>query len=338
MGNFGPFLALNGSDLAPGAAFEFYASTDAAFSSPLECTDPTTTNIVTPTAGADGYVREFVVEGYDGVWGWVKSGSLPAQKVFSFESADEARTAAIAAQAAAEAAALAAAEVAASASGIVGAPTSWPSVFPPSAHTHPGTDITSQIPIARIATGTPTGTKFVRDDGTLAEPPGTGGGGGSGISGAPATWPTSFPPSAHSHPASQISDSSPAGRTVLTSSDPVAQRNAIGAGRSDVMVAGAYTGAAAPAAHGHSKADVGLGSVDNTSDVNKPVSVPQAAALASKADVAALSSLASSTLRFVDSVTGSEPRPSGAGRVVWIGGSTQPVNMADGDVWWGEAA
>lgn len=45
-------------------------------------------------------------------------------------------------------------------------------------HAHVAGDITSGVfPIARLATGTPDGTKFVRDDGTLAVPSG---GGGSG--------------------------------------------------------------------------------------------------------------------------------------------------------------
>lgn len=35
----------------------------------------------------------------------------------------------------------------------------------------------STIPIAAIATGAPDGTKYVRDDGTLAVPPGSGGAG-----------------------------------------------------------------------------------------------------------------------------------------------------------------
>ena len=45
------------------------------------------------------------------------------------------------------------------------------------AHTHAAADVTSGVfPIARLATGTPDGTKFVRDDGTLAVPAGGGGG------------------------------------------------------------------------------------------------------------------------------------------------------------------
>jgi hypothetical protein len=53
----------------------------------------------------------------------------------------------------------------------------------------------------------------------------------------------------HTHPATQISDATAAGRALLTAVDAAAQRTAIG-----------------------------LGSVDNTSDANKPVSTAQAAA------------------------------------------------------------
>lgn len=46
-----------------------------------------------------------------------------------------------------------------------------------SSHTHAAADITSGVlAIARLATGTPDGTKFVRDDGTLAVPAGGGSG------------------------------------------------------------------------------------------------------------------------------------------------------------------
>lgn len=48
------------------------------------------------------------------------------------------------------------------------------------AHVHAAADITSGVlPIARLATGTPDGTKFLRDDGVLAVP--AGGGGGIGV-------------------------------------------------------------------------------------------------------------------------------------------------------------
>lgn len=43
-------------------------------------------------------------------------------------------------------------------------------------------------------------------------------------------------------------------------------------------------------------------------------------------------------LGFVDVSDGLEARPSGMARVFWIGGTSQPVNMNDGDVWLAEVA
>ena len=71
------------------------------------------------------------------------------------------------------------------------------------------------------------------------------------VTGKPAT----FPPSAHTHPASEISDSTTAGRTILTAADAAAQRAALS-----------------------------LGNVDNTSDANKPVSSATQTALNGKAN------------------------------------------------------
>lgn len=68
------------------------------------------------------------------------------------------------------------------------------------------------------------------------------------------------------------------------------------------------------------KADVGLSDVDNTSDATKPVSGPQQTALNGK-------------LSWVDVVGANTQRPAGASRVVWIGGTVQPVNMTAGDIW-----
>jgi len=53
---------------------------------------------------------------------------------------------------------------------------------------------------------------------------------GSGIDGAPSSWPATFPPSSHSHTATDISNSTAVGRNVLTASDQQAARAAIGAG------------------------------------------------------------------------------------------------------------
>lgn len=58
-----------------------------------------------------------------------------------------------------------------------------------------------------------------------------GGGGGGG----PVAWgdvtgkPSTFPPEAHTHPASAISDSTSPGRAILTAVDAAAQRTAMGA-------------------------------------------------------------------------------------------------------------
>jgi glycerophosphoryl diester phosphodiesterase len=41
-------------------------------------------------------------------------------------------------------------------------------------------------------------------------------------------------------------------------------------------------------------------------------------------------------LGYVDVTTGLEGRPEGMARVVWIGGTSQPVNMSSGDVWLAE--
>jgi hypothetical protein len=61
-----------------------------------------------------------------------------------------------------------------------------------------------------------------------------------------------------------VSDSTTVGRAVMTAASTTAARTAIGAGTAST------------------KADVGLGSVDNTSDAAKPVSTAQAAAIADK--------------------------------------------------------
>lgn len=68
------------------------------------------------------------------------------------------------------------------------------------------------------------------------------------------------------------------------------------------------------------KSDVGLGSVDNTADTAKPVSTAQQTAL---------------DARFVwaDGTTSTNARPSTSSKVIWVGGTTQPVNMATGDLW-----
>lgn len=52
-----------------------------------------------------------------------------------------------------------------------------------------------------------------------------------------------------------------------------------------------------------------------------------------KSDVGLSSVLNTVQLSWVDVVTVDDARPANAQRVIWIGGSTQPNNMATGDVW-----
>lgn len=52
-----------------------------------------------------------------------------------------------------------------------------------------------------------------------------------------------------------------------------------------------------------------------------------------QADVSGLSTLLGLTFFFADGTTSTNPRPSVPGKVIWVGGTTQPVNMATGDLW-----
>lgn len=80
--------------------------------------------------------------------------------------------------------------------------------------------------------------------------------------------PSTFTPASHTHPSSQISDSTALGRSLLASSNASDARDVLGAGTAST------------------KADVGLGNADNTSDANKPVSTATQTALNAKEDAA----------------------------------------------------
>lgn len=69
--------------------------------------------------------------------------------------------------------------------------------------------------------------------------------------------------------------------------------------------------------------DVGLGNVNNTSDANKPISTAAQAALDAR-------------IVWVDVIDENTVRPTGAVRVMWLGGTVQPINMATGDIWFSE--
>ncbi len=72
----------------------------------------------------------------------------------------------------------------------------------------------------------------------------------------------------HTHTATQISDSTAIGRTVLTAVDAAAVRTAIGAGTSSLIIGTTSTTAKA-GDYAPTKSDVGLANVDNTSDATK---------------------------------------------------------------------
>lgn len=87
----------------------------------------------------------------------------------------------------------------------------------------------------------------------------------------------------HFHTASNIIDATTVGEALMTATDAAAARAAINAGTSSIIL-GATAGTAAEGNHTHTKTDIGLGSVDNTSDEAKPISTATQTALNLKAD------------------------------------------------------
>lgn len=130
-------------------------------------------------------------------------------------------------------------------------------------------------------------------------------------------------PTAHTQVASTITDSTATGRAVLTAASTYIARTAIGAGTSSLAI-GTTAGTAADAAAqsgalalkaplsspaftgtptGITSAHVGLGSVDNTADANKPVSTAQGVALGAKLAAADLDSGVATDIADLDSLT-----------------------------------
>lgn len=82
---------------------------------------------------------------------------------------------------------------------------------------------------------------------------------GSGITGAPLIWPSTFPSSAHSHTATEISNASTVGRNVLTAATQQEARTAIGAGTGNGtsnLALGTTATTAAPGNHRHGATSV----------------------------------------------------------------------------------
>ena len=81
--------------------------------------------------------------------------------------------------------------------------------------------------------------------------------------------------------------------------------------------------------HGVTKAQVGLGNVDNTADINKPISTATQSALDSKLPTTERSVLTTVVSHGSNALTA---RPTGYALVIWRG-SVEPTNKIVGDIW-----
>ena len=85
--------------------------------------------------------------------------------------------------------------------------------------------------------------------------------------------------------------------------------------------------------HNVTKAQVGLGAVENIAPADLPVSSATASALAGKASTGDVTTLQANTVRVVThGGNASMARPTGVGAVLWVGSAT-PANRVAGDVW-----
>ena len=182
--------------IARNAVGQVYATTDTTFTTPLPVRDLADVPMTSLTSNNDGIIPPFKVEDHK-VVNW-KSGPyiFPVASIEGFILDNEAAvSAAQAAQAAAEDAASRSA-------------------------------LPARIAVGNVVTETATG---------WASLPPTGGSGGTTIEGAPAVWPSTFPPTSHSHTTSDLRNTSAAPlatpvANLLNAGDQAAARAAIGAG------------------------------------------------------------------------------------------------------------
>lgn len=198
--------------LATNAVGQVYAEADTTETTPLVVTDSGGIDMATVQSGPVGVLETFIVADYARVW-WVSGGFkiLLTSYTSILEAAEDAAASAELSRIAAEAAAAA-----------------------------------SSIPA-----GGDDGDFLGKSDGALAWLPAPVGTGGSGITGAPASWPATFPASPHSHPSSEINDATTTGRNVMRAASPAAARTAIGAAPDTVVSFPGFGGTAGTAVPGN---------------------------------------------------------------------------------------
>jgi hypothetical protein len=190
--------------------------------------------------------------------------------------------------------------------------TGKPSTFTPASHTHPASEISDSTTVgravltaasaaaARSAIGAGTG----NSDLVIGTTAGTAKEGNwvpswSDVTGKPST----FTPSSHTHPASQISDATTVGRNVLTASDAAAARSAIGAGTSNLAL-GSTSGTAAAGNHNHDSVYAAVSHTHTASQISDSTATGRSVLTAASA-AAARSAIGAGTSDLTIGTTGS---------------------------------
>ena len=118
--------------------------------------------------------------------------------------------------------------------------------------------------------------------GEWAPAPTGGGGGGALPADYPSSWPSQFPPTAHSHTVSAITDATSVGRSLMTAADAQAARAAIGAGTGNGtsnLTLGTTSSTAAPGNHVHDAGSVTYTPSGGITATNVQAAIAQAATL-----------------------------------------------------------